>query len=274
MTGGRTRLWAGLVAFAALWVPANAAGAANSPTFRDCSHVFGVDPDFIQLTGATLGSDGKLTVPSSQAVVTLKASESSIPGDNLNKVSFSVTVSGTGSSAKTISGTGIGHVTLSVPLTGVAAGGQYSLDWSAVFDGGTHRCPGPADPQNPASSPFVLSVVSGPASQPPAITSLRESHRSWRQGAGTRFSLTLNEPASLTLRFRQRVHGRLVTRGSLMRSGAAGPNKLRFNGRIPGRGRLTPGRYVLTVTAATSAGQQSAPASISFVIRPRSARRA
>jgi hypothetical protein len=274
MTGGHLRLWAGLMAFAALWVPANIAGAANSPAFRDCAHVFGLDPDFVQLTGATIGPDGRLAVTSSQAAVTLKASESSIPGDNLNKVSFSVTVSGTGSGTKTISGTGVGHVTLSVPLGGVAAGGHYSLDWTATFDNGTHSCPGPADPQNPSSNPFVLSVVSGPAPPTPTITALHESHRSWRQGAGTRFSLQLNEPASLALVFHERVHGHLVPRGKLMRAGAAGPNTLRFNGRIPRRGNLAPGRYVLSVTATTAAGQRSARASISFVIRPRSARRA
>jgi hypothetical protein len=274
MAGGHKRLWAGLMAFAALWVPANIASAANSPAFRDCAHVFGLDPDFIQLTGATIGSDGRLAVTSSQAAVTLKASESAIPGDNLNRVSFSVTITGSGAGMRTFSGTGVGHVTLSVPLGGVATGGHYSLDWSATFDNGTHRCPGPADPQNPTSNPFVLSVVSGPAPPTPTITALHESHRSWRQGAGTRFSLQLNEPATLARLFRERVHGHLVPRGNLMRVGTAGPNTLRFNGRVTRHRRLAPGRYVLTVTATTAAGQRSAPASIAFVIRPRSARRA
>ena len=268
------RLWAALTAFAVLWASAHVASAANSATFRDCAHVFGLDPDFVQLTGATVGSGGMLAVTSSQAAVTLKASESAIPGDNLNRVSFSVSVSGTGLGVKTISGTGVGHVTLSVPLGGVAAGGQYSLDWSATFDGGTHKCPGPADPQNPTSNPFVLSVVSGPAPPTPTITALHESHRKWRVGAGTTFSLHLNEPASLALVFRQRVHGHLIRRGALMRAGVAGPNKLHFNGRLPGHGRLSPGRYVLTVTATSAAGQRSDPASISFVIRRPSGRRA
>jgi hypothetical protein len=268
------RLWAGLTAFAALWVPAHAAGAANSQTFRDCSHVFGLDPDFVQLIGATAGSNGGLTVTSSQAAVTLKASESAIPGDNLNDVSFSVTVTGTGAGTRTISGTGVGHVTLAVPLGGVTAGGHYSLDWSASFDNATHRCPGAADPRNPTSNPFVLSVVSGPTQLTPTITSLGESHHSWRQGAGTRFRLQLNEAASLALLFRQRVHGRLVTRGRLMRAGAAGPNALRFNGSVRGHRHLAPGRYLLTVIATTAAGQRSAPATIPFRIRPRSARRA
>jgi hypothetical protein len=268
------RLWAGLSAFAALWAPAHVAGAANSPAFRDCAHVFGLDPDFVQLTGATVGSGARLDVTSSQAAVTLKASESALPGDNLNRVNFSVTVSGTAAGMQTISGTGVGHVTLSVPLGGVAAGGQYSLDWSATFDGGTHKCPGPADPQNPTSNPFVLNVVSGPAPPAPTITALHESHRQWREGAGTTFSLHLDEASSLALVFRQRVHGHLVRRGTLMRTGAVGPNKFHFNGKLPGHRRLSPGRYVMTVTATSAAGQRSEPASISFVIRRRSGRRA
>jgi len=274
MTGGHARRWVGLAAFAALWVPAHAAGAANSPAFRDCSHVFGLDPDFVQLSGATIGPGGRLAVTSSQAAVTLKASESSIPGDNLNRVGFSVTITGTGPGMKTISGTGVGHVTLSVPLTGARAGGHYSIDWSATFDNGTHHCPGPADPQNPTSNPFVLSVVSGPAPPTPTIRALRESHRSWRQGAGTSFSWRLNEPASLALLFRERVHGHLVPRGRIVRAGVTGPNTLHFNGKLPGHGQLAPGRYVLTLAATSAAGQRSVSASISFVIRPRSARRA
>jgi hypothetical protein len=262
------------MAFAALWVPAHAAGAANSPTFRDCAHVFGLDADFVQLTGATVGSNGALTVTSSQAAVTLKASESTIPGDNLNHVTLSATVTGPGSATQTVSGMAVGHVTLSVPLGGVAAGGQYSLDWSATFDNGTHPCPGSTDPQNMTSSPFVLNVVAGSSAPAPTITALRESHRRWRQGTGTRFSFELNEPASLALRFQQRVHGHLVPRGKLTRAGVAGPNALRFKGRVPHAGLLAPGRYLLTVTAATATGQRSNPASIAFVIRPPSARRA
>jgi hypothetical protein len=274
MAGGHTRLWAGLAAFAALWAPAHAAGAANSPAFRDCAHVFGLDPDFVQLSGATIGPGGRLAVTSSQAAVTVKASESSIPGDKLNHVSFSVTVTGTGTGMNTVSGTGVGDVTLSVPLGGVAPGGRYSLDWSATFDNGTHRCPGPADPQNMSANPFVLTVISGPAPPTPTLTALHESRRSWRLGTGTRFSLRLSEPATLAFRFRERVHGRLVSRGTVTRAGAAGANALHFSGKIPGRRRLGPGTYVLTVVATTAAEQRSSPASISFLIRPPSARRA
>jgi hypothetical protein len=271
--GGSIRRWAGLMAFAALWVPAHAAAAANSPTFRDCAHVFGLDPDFVKLSGATVGSDGTLTVSSSQAAVTLEASESTIPGDNLNHVSFSVTVTGTAISARTVSGTGVGHVTLTVPLSGVAVGGHYSLDWSATFDNRTHQCPGSTDPQNPTSNPFVLDVVAGGASTP-AITRLRESSRTLLPRKGIRFTFDLDQPAGVRFLFRERSHGHLITRGALTRAGSAGPNTLRFSGQIPHAGHLAPGRYLLVLTATSAAGRRSAPASIAFAVRPRSARRA
>jgi hypothetical protein len=273
MTGGRTRRLAGLIAFAALWLPAHAAGAANSPTFRDCSFLGGLDPDFVKLTGATPGPNGTLTVASSQSSVTIEASESSDPGDSAGHDTFSVTVTGTGTGTKTVSGTGTGHVTLTVPLSGVAPGGQYSLSWSATFDNGFHHCPGSMTPQNPTSSPFVLSVAAGASKPAPKITALSESRRRWSEPTGTTFRFKLNQRAGVTLVFRQRLHGRSIPRGALLRKGRPGLNVVRFDGDIPHQGRLAPGRYVLIVTAANAAGERSNPASISFVIRPPSAPR-
>jgi hypothetical protein len=264
---------AGLVVLGAALLSAHAAGAANSPTFRDCSHVAGLDPDFVQLTGATVGPGGTLTVTSSQPSVTVEASESSIPGDNLNMVSFSVTVSGPGLSPKTVSGMGTGHVTLSVPLSGVAPGGQYTLNWSATFDNGSHQCPGPQDAQNMTANPFVLHVVAGPPPPAPVITNVRESHRKWREKVGTVFRFDLSEAAQVRLQFLQRFQsGGLVSRGAMTVSGVAGMNKVRFNGKIPGNRRLAPGRYVLELTATNAAGESSARASIAFTIRPPSPR--
>ena len=269
MTGVKVRLYAGLIAFAAFWLPAHAAGAANSPAFRDCSFVAGIDPDFVKLTGATIGPTGNLMVPNSQSSVTVEASESSDPGDNLGHDTFSVTVTGTGMSPKTVSGMGVGHVTLTVPLGGVAPGGQYSLAWAAVFDNGFHHCPGAMTPQNPTSTsnPFVLQVVAGAAAPAPVVSKLRESHRSWREAAGTKFSFRLNEPATAMFVFRERLHGHLVRRGALMRMGRAGPNSVHFTGKISDGKRLMPGRYVAIVTATNSRGESSRPVSISFVIR-------
>jgi hypothetical protein len=266
---------AGLAVFAAAWLPAGIAGAANSPTFRDCSFGGGFDPDFVQLMGAAVGPGGMLTVSSAQSSVTIEASESADPGDNLGHDTFSVTVGGTGIAPKMVSGMGTGHVTLTVPLSGVAAGGQYTLDWSAVFDGGFHACPGSSDPQNPSSNPFVLNVVGGAPPPPvPAITSLTESHHSWRVTKGTSFSFNLNEAAQVQFMFRHIVGGRSVVAGTMTTSGVAGMNHIRFHGRISGGPKLKPGRYTLVVTATNSAGESSTAKSIAFTIKRPSARRA
>jgi hypothetical protein len=222
--------WAGLVVLLAAWLPAAPAGAANSPTFRDCSFIAGLDPDFVQLSGVGAGPGGPLAVGSAQRAVTVEASESSDPFDNLGHVALSVTVTGTGTTPRTVSGTAVGEVTLSVPLSGVAAGGQYMLSWFAEFDNGVHTCPSAGTPQNTTTSPnpFVLTVLPGapqplPPPPPPPLTlvGLSGSHRVWRPAGinhvskkarrapvGTRFSFDLGQPAGVTLAFSQMLPGR------------------------------------------------------------------
>lgn len=271
MTGGRARLWTGLVAFVVLWLPAHAALAANSPTFRDCSFVGGLDPDFVKLMGATVSPSGNLTVPDSQSSVTLEASESSDAGDNQGHDTFSVTVSGPGIGPQTVSGTGVGHVTLSVPLAGVPPGGQYTIDFSATFDNGFHTCPGSMTPRNPASNPFVLDVVPGSGPPGPVVSHLRESHSVWREETGTTFSFNLSERATITMLFRKNGS---IPRGAIVKGGVPGLNVVHFHGWLKNGGRLAPGRYLVVVTATDAEGGRSSPVSIRFVIRRRFARRA
>jgi hypothetical protein len=266
----RTGLIAGLFVFAATWLPAAGARAANSPTFRDCSLVAGLDPDFVQLSGATVGSNGSLSVTSGQSSVTVEASESADPGDNQGHDTFSVTVSGPGATPRTVSGQGTGHVTLSVPLAGVAPGGQYTLTWAATFDDNEHPCPGGLTPMNPAagSNPFVLNVIAGPPPPALTLTGLRESHHKFKEGParGTTFGFDLSAPARVKLAFQQIVRGRSVGRGSHSLQGTAGHNSVRFRGRIPGGRRLKPGRYELVVTAVSADGQRAPARRIAFTI--------
>ena len=227
------QLWAGLVAFlgAASLAPAQA-GAANSPTFRDCAFVAGLDPDFVRLSGVAAATNGTLAVSSAQSSVTIEASESSDPFDNQGRDTLSVTVSGTGGSQRTVSGVGIGHVTLAVPLSGAPTGGQYTLNWAATFDNGLHTCPGSGTPMNTTANPFVLRVLPSSQLPPPPpptptpvatlrISGLHESPRLWRspgtrqksararrRPVGTTFSFDLSQPASVTLAFRQTLPGR------------------------------------------------------------------
>ena len=82
----------GALALAGAGLGAPEASAANGPTFRDCSIVGGLDPDFVQLLGVTVGPGGSLGVVRGQTQVQLEASESSDPGDNLEHVTLSATV--------------------------------------------------------------------------------------------------------------------------------------------------------------------------------------
>jgi hypothetical protein len=231
--GRRLHLWAGLVVFVAVaWLQAPLAGAANSPTFRDCAFLAGIDPDFVRLSGAAVRPDGTLAVSSAQPSVMVEASESSDAFDNLGHVTLSVTVTGTGGGQRTVSGMALDHVLLTVPLSGVAIGGQYTLSWAATFDNGVHTCPGSGTPENPTPNPFVLKVLPSallppppppPASAPTlALTNLAQSHRAWRatgaghlsararrRHVGTVFTFDLNQPSRVTLAFRQNLRGRL-----------------------------------------------------------------
>jgi Putative Ig domain len=137
----------------------------------------------------------------------------------------------------------------------------------------------------------------------PVVRDLNASHRVWRVGSGfarisrrhrgsrnappvgTTFSFTLNVQATIAFDFTRRIAGRKeggrcvaktsrnrkgeacrrrVHAGSLSFSGHPGVNRVVFLGRISRTNELKPGRYTLTVTATSSDGQRSAPASLSF----------
>jgi hypothetical protein len=104
---------------------------------------------------------------------------------------------------------------------------------------------------------------------------------------GTTFSWMLNEQASVTLSFTQRVPGRkvgskciakrgknakrstcerTVTAGSLSLIGHGGTNKVVFQGRISRSKKLKPGRYTLVIVSTNAAGASSVPVSLSFTI--------
>ena len=143
------------------------ASAANNPTYRDCSFVGGLDPDFVQLSGAAPGPNNTLTVPASSGQVQIKASESSDPGDSSGHDTFKVTVTAPGTAPRILSGAGTGKVILTVPLSGAAPGSSYTLDWAATFDNGNHSCPSSQTPQNATANPFVVTVTGTPPTTNP-----------------------------------------------------------------------------------------------------------
>jgi hypothetical protein len=142
---------------------------------------------------------------------------------------------------------------------------------------------------------------SAPGETPPrpAVQDARQSTTRWREGnrlarisraktpTGTTFSFSLNEQATVTFSFAQRVSGRnvsgkcvtrteknrrktactrTVTAGSLTFTGHSGSNAVAFQGRISTVKKLKPGAYALVITATNSAGVRSAPRSLSFTI--------
>jgi DNA-binding beta-propeller fold protein YncE len=143
-----------------------------------------------------------------------------------------------------------------------------------TFTGQTVSCNG-----SPAASKSAQITV--PALPAPAITSLRQAARSWREHrtgkrrlpVGTSFSFSLNEPAMVSLSFsrcatqpkRSRCT-RHVAAGQLIVNARAGANKVRFAGRISPGKTLRPGRYTLAITARNAAGQRSQPRALSFTI--------
>ncbi len=147
----------------------------------------------------------------------------------------------------------------------------------------------------------VVSVSSLTNATPaPALSRVRQSANSWREGnrlaqisskkrppVGTTFSFTLNEQASVSFSFTRRVAGRkvgakcvaqsprnakrkacrrTVTAGTLSFTGHSATNRVVFQGRVSRSKKLTPGRYTLIITASNSAGARSAPVSLSFTI--------
>jgi hypothetical protein len=157
---GRIRTLLGLAALVGGLSQLNllSASAANSPTFRDCSLLAGADPDFVQLSGVTVGPGGALTVPAGQTQLGIEASESSDPGDSEGHDTLKVRVRSSHLHSTKVIGSAKGKVHLSVPLGDPKTGRSYTISWSAMFDNGSHRCPSKATPENKSPRPFVVVV--------------------------------------------------------------------------------------------------------------------
>lgn len=215
--------------------------------------------------------------------------------------------------------TGSEHTAILLPGGGVlVAGGNvgpvsdYELSNTEIY---TVEPPRSSPPAKTTSLP------------PPSITHLTESHKRWREGTakaqisnytddsavghgarnvdsahptqhrrtktplGTTITFTLNEQATITFTFVERLPGRRsgkkclapsqkdhhgrpckrsVMRGTLTFTGHTGENTVVFQGDIPSSTKLQPGSYTLSATALNTAGQ-SATVSLQFeIVRNRS----
>jgi hypothetical protein len=148
--------------------------------------------------------------------------------------------------------------------------------------------------------PAPLSMAGTPRAAVPTIESAAETNSIWREGnrlaqigrkkkppVGTVFSFKLNEQASVSFAFTQRVSGRkvrgkcvaprkanrhkpsckrTVNQGTFTFTGHSGVNRVAFQGRISRSKKLGLGSYALLIAATNSAGQRSQPESLSFTI--------
>lgn len=157
----------------------------------------------------------------------------------------------------------------------------------------------PPDPPTPPAAP-----APAPDLTDPRVTRLRVLARRFhfasrlarisRAPVGTRISFRLSEPARVRLTFQRAGAGRRVgrrcrratsrlrsrppcrryvrVRGALERQAKAGPNRLRFYGRLDRRRRLRPGLHRLALVATDTAGNRSLPRRAAFTLlapRPR-----
>jgi hypothetical protein len=166
--------------------------------------------------------------------------------------------------------------------------------------GPTKLAPPATLPPPPAkTAPAQQGVLHSVAAAGPVVGSVKESHRSWREGGksvhvssarppvGTVFSFTLNEHAQMSFTFTQRVSGRRVNgrcvaatsanrsaptckrtviRGALYFAAHGGPNSLAFQGKLSRTRKLSAGAYELTIVATSATRRRSAPKALSFTI--------
>ena len=209
-----------------------------------------------------------------------------------------------GGTTVTISGSRLADVT-GVTFGGVAATAITALSDSEVQATAPAHAAGPVDVQvtNAAGTSSVAPgdafTYQAPAPVAPVISTLTQSHSSWRVGkklaalarrrapVGTVFSLSVDEQATIALAFTQKTAGRTldgrcvaatprnrkrpsckrtVSRGTISLTGHTGVNKVTFQGRISRSKKLKPGRYTVTVTATNAAAQHSASKALSFTI--------
>ena len=157
---------------------------------------------------------------------------------------------------------------------------------------GRHRFTLVATDANGVSTQLTVSYTV--VARRPRISKLRQTAANWledrRPGArlpiGTRFSFSLDQAATVTLRFARSASGRIdagrcvapaLTRatappctrllgaGSLTRSAPGGDSTLVFTGSTT-TGRLGPGSYTVTLTATGLSGQPSRTVSLHFTV--------
>lgn len=192
-----------------------------------------------------------------------------------------------------------------VTLTATPAEHFTFTGWGGACSG-TAGCSIAMDADRVVSAAFAATPTPTPAttvSQAPVLTHVAQTHADWRTKAarsyrgarmrnvpvGTVFSFDLNESASVTLSFIEKVPGREhgnacvapskknrarshcvreLAAGTLTLPAHAGQNSVRFAGAVASHDSLRPGHYTLVLTASAS-GKSSIPSRLNFTIKGR-----
>ncbi len=189
---------------------------------------------------------------------------------------------------------GLSPVSLSFPLGGLRPGTVYHFHVVATNSMGSVSTPD----QTFTTLPAPTRLNPGPT-----LTAVRQSAERWREGGklarisakrhkrrrppvGTTFSFSLNEAATVTLRFSRHSSGRKVGKrclapsrrhrrgkrcrrtaaaGSISFVAHAGEDRVFFDGRLSASKRLAPGRYTVAILASNAGGSSSARLSFTIV---------
>jgi hypothetical protein len=166
-------------------------------------------------------------------------------------------------------GSGGAPVAVSAIAGGLAPATAYTVRLVAANARGS-RSGAPVSFTTPAAG-------AGGADGAPRLSALQLSRKRFRRGGhaaqvararkGTIISFTLSRAATLQLRFERVAGGRFKrVRGKVRIAAPAGVDRLRFEGRLDGGGRLRRGAYRLTAVAIDAAGRRSGPQRARFRI--------
>jgi hypothetical protein len=301
-------------------IPVQAGDYIGVDLSRAASSIVGA-PVFVytsQPSGATYGvwegglSNGLTMAPSStvaerlmlNAVESLRPAVSGVsPSSGSTAGGEAVTITGSnldGASGVSFGGTPASSFT-AVSATQIKAmapaRAQGTIDVQVTGPGGVSPTTAADNYSYVAPAPIL---GAGSVAATPIVSAASETAETWRENntlphisatkklpVGTTFSFTLNEPATVTLRFTQKASGHMVQRkcvapsaknghkprctraiaaGSFTLAGHLGTNRVRFAGRVSHTNKLKPGRYTLQITATNTQGEHSAPQSLTFTI--------
>jgi hypothetical protein len=245
--------------------------------------------------GGTAVTSEDFVMGQSQATVEAKAAANvdqlSGPTVSISSPANASTITGaTNTKQITVTGSasdnqGVASLTLNGASIALAADGTFSVPATVTLGQNTLTAVAKDHAGNSATATAAVTYVDNVA---PAVSGFTATPSTFRVGSsatpvtsrakkGTTFKFSLSEDAAVTINIARPAPGkrsgkrcvkptkklshakscqRLVSRGTLHRTLAAGKRRVKFSGRI-GNKKLSPGRYVATIRATDKAGHKS-----------------